>query len=577
MRKSAERTADGSISERAQSGTTLGRIADNGAASALFLICLCLLMFLPGQAGLPVTDRDEARFVQATRQMQELGNYVDIRLGEETRYAKPVGIYWLQTLTTAPVGGAEAPLWAFRLPSFLAVIASVFAVWMMGRTLFDRRAGLLAALLFAPIVIVAVEARLAKTDAVLLACIVLSQVALASAWRLETSTAPTEGSSAKRLSLPRAMMFWAGLGAGILVKGPVAPMIVGLTGAALSVRIRSLRGLLALRPVAGVLLLAAIVLPWGVAIAFVSHGEFLRHFVGVDVVGRATNGLEGHGAPPGLHLALIPIVGWPLAAFFLLAIPAIVRRWREPAVFFCLAWLVPAWLVFEAVATKLPHYTLPLYPALALLTAAIVAKEELSQSRVLRAIAAVLLLALPLGASVGIFVVPPLLGDAVPRVAAVVIIGSALAAAIAAGALFCRRTENAVLVAALSAALLYGGAIGQALPRMQSLWLSPRLVALTHSSAGCGDPELAVSGYDEPSLMVAGGTSIQHPSPEEAAGWLAEPGCRVAAVADKLVEALRAAAQARNLPLREVATLSGFNYAGGRFLTLHLFMAATAE
>ncbi len=555
----------------------LGRIADNSAVSALFLLCLCLFMFVPGQAGLPVTDRDEARFVQATRQMQELGNYVDIRLGEETRYAKPVGIYWLQTLTTAPVGGAAAPLWAFRLPSFLAAVASVFAVWVMGRTLFDRRAGLLAALLFAPIVIVAVEAHLAKTDAVLLACIVLSQVALASAWRRETSAVPAEGSTEKRLSWPRATAFWAGLGAGILVKGPVAPMIVGLTGAALTVRIRSLRGLLALRPVAGVLLLAAIVLPWGVAIAFVSHGAFLRHFIGVDVVGRATNGLEGHGAPPGLHLALIPIVGWPMAAFFVLAIPAIVRRWREPPVFFCLAWLVPSWVVFEAVATKLPHYTLPLYPALALLTAAIVAKEELSQSRVLRALAAVLIIALPLGASVGIFVVPPLLGDAVPSAAAVVIIGSALAAAISASALFRRRTETAVLVAALSAVLLYAGAIGQALPRMQSLWLSPRLIALAHSSAGCSEPQLAVSGYDEPSLMVAGGTSILHPSPEEAAGWLAEPGCRVAAVADKFVEALRAAAQAKGLPLREVATLSGFNYAGGRFLTLHLFMAAATE
>ena len=44
---------------------------------------------------------------------------------------------------------------------------------------------------------------------------------------------------------------------------------------------------------------------------------------------------------------------------------------REPGARFLLAWLLPSWAVFEAVITKLPHYVLPLYPAIAILIAGI--------------------------------------------------------------------------------------------------------------------------------------------------------------------------------------------------------------
>ena len=55
-----------------------------------------LLAFLPGFFQIPPIDRDEARFAQATKQMLETGDYVDIRFQDEVRYKKPVGIYWLQ-------------------------------------------------------------------------------------------------------------------------------------------------------------------------------------------------------------------------------------------------------------------------------------------------------------------------------------------------------------------------------------------------------------------------------------------------------------------------------------------------
>ncbi len=70
-------------------------VGSHGRAVAVLLV-VALLGFLPGFFSVPPIDRDEARFAQATKQMVESGDYVDIRFQDEVRYKKPVGIYWLQ-------------------------------------------------------------------------------------------------------------------------------------------------------------------------------------------------------------------------------------------------------------------------------------------------------------------------------------------------------------------------------------------------------------------------------------------------------------------------------------------------
>ena len=68
------------------------------ARASIILLVFCLLAFLPGFMRIPPVDRDEARFAQATKQMVESGDYIDIRFQDEVRYKKPVGIYWLLSL-----------------------------------------------------------------------------------------------------------------------------------------------------------------------------------------------------------------------------------------------------------------------------------------------------------------------------------------------------------------------------------------------------------------------------------------------------------------------------------------------
>ena len=97
-------------------------------------------------------------------------------------------------------------------------------------------------------------------------------------------------------------------------------------------------------------------------------GEHLRQ----DVLPKLAGGQESHGATPGTYLALMPATAWPWSLVIPAALIAVWPSRNTPAVRFCLAWLVPAWLAFEAIPTKLPHYVLPLMPAAALLLGAAV-------------------------------------------------------------------------------------------------------------------------------------------------------------------------------------------------------------
>lgn len=553
-------------------GDALGWFARHDRAAAAILLALTLFMFLPGLATLPITDRDESRFVQATRQMHESGNYVDIRFQEEARYKKPVGIYWLQSLATAPFGGAAAPLWAFRIPSLAGAMLAVLGTWMCGRVLFGRETGLIAALLFAPTLVLGVEAHLAKTDAVLLACIVAAQAVLARAW-LGFHAAGPGGASAATVALPwpAAILFWAAVGAGILVKGPILPLVTGATILGLSLSARSGRWLLALRPAAGVPIALAVVLPWLAAIAFISDGAFFRDAVGRDFLAKLVQGQEQHGAPPGAYLLAFFLTGWPMAALAPLAAPFVLRNRRDPAVLFCVMWLIPAWLVFEAAATKLLHYTLPLYPAVALLVAAALARGEIHLARWWRKAVALLLPLVPFMVAAAIVGLAFVLPDRLSAPGLALALCSTIAGGLAWHSLSQRQVRRAIVAAVLSATFLYSGVYSFVLPGLRSVWMSPQIVFAAAEASGCGKPALAASGYHEPSLVVAAGTSTFFGGPEQVAAWLQPGGCRIAVVEEGGRDRFLAHAATLGLKPEEVGLVEGFNYSGGDPVRLSLY------
>src|SRR6202012_2774379 len=197
--------------------------------SIAFLLLCGLLLFLPGFFNIPPVDRDEARFAQATKQMVESGDFVDIRFQDDVRYKKPVGIYWMQaavvgTATALGLPGAQRRIWLYRVPSLIGAIGAVLLTYWTALGFVTRRGAALAALMICSCVVLGAEARLAKTDAMLLLTVVAAMGALS---RVYLSWQRGDDSPRQPWSWPA--IFWTALAGGILIKGPLILMFVGLT------------------------------------------------------------------------------------------------------------------------------------------------------------------------------------------------------------------------------------------------------------------------------------------------------------------------------------------------------------
>ncbi|HEY5084440.1 MAG TPA: phospholipid carrier-dependent glycosyltransferase, partial [Rhizomicrobium sp.] len=276
----------------------LDYVGESHRRAGLLLIIVSLIAFLPGFFQIPPVDRDEARFAQATKQMLETGQYIDIHFQDEVRYKKPAGIYWLQAMAVKAgealgVPHARTTIWLYRLPSLFGAIGAVLLTYWAALAFVARRTALLAALMMASSVLLGVEARLAKTDAVLLLTCVAAMGAMARIYLTSRRTPDAE------ISWRLTAILWTAMAAGVLIKGPLILMFVMLTALTLSIADRSGRWIWKLRPLAGFVWLLLLVLPWFVAIIAKSGDSFLTHSVGEDMLSKVFGGQESHGAPPG--------------------------------------------------------------------------------------------------------------------------------------------------------------------------------------------------------------------------------------------------------------------------------------
>src|SRR4051795_8435931 len=176
---------------RVNPGSRLVGVIEFVAASQIravaFLIACGLVLFLPGFFNIPPIDRDEPRFAQATKQMVETGDFVDIRFQDEVRYKKPVGIYWMQAAAVKMgkalgVRDALTTIWLYRLPSLFGAVSAVLLTYWTALAFVTQRAALLAGLMMATCILLSFEGRIAKTDAVLLVSVVAAMGALTRAY-----------------------------------------------------------------------------------------------------------------------------------------------------------------------------------------------------------------------------------------------------------------------------------------------------------------------------------------------------------------------------------------------------------
>ena len=337
------------------------------------------LGFFNQLGGFPLFDVDEGAFSEATREMLERGDFVTTWLNGQPRFDKPILTYWLQALSVAVFGERE---FAFRLPSALAGVAWVGAIFLFTRQQVDRGTAWAAALIAATTLGVNVIGRGATADALLNLFLVLTMFEI---YRY-MKRPPAQ-------PLPRyRRLVWLWMALGLLTKGPVAlliPFAASGLAFALHGKLRPWRQ--AVLDPAGWLILLAVAGPWYL-LEYLRQGDaFLAGFFMRHNVERFMSPLQGHRGnllyylPAGLLLML------PYTGLLLRTLPGILTLRSKPLDTLLWCWFLFVLVFFSLASTKLPHYLLcgvtPLFVLMAM-------RRHLLASRLLAFVPPLLLLGL---------------------------------------------------------------------------------------------------------------------------------------------------------------------------------------
>ncbi len=276
--------------------------------------------------------------------------------------------------------------------------------------------------------------------------------------------------------------------------------------------------------------------------------------------------------PPGFHTLVFWVGFWPGSILLLLALPWIWAHRSEPSIRYCVAWAVPVWIAFELTMTKLPHYTLPAYPALAMLSAA----WMFSQGQNLgpfwwRALVLAGWTAVTLALCLAPIIVPYLVQN---EVFAACLPLCLIAATSLAAAYFLVTTKPVPAVAGLliAAWALVTAWAGIALPNLSSFFLSERILASVPPIEGCPQPNVVAAGYYEPSMVFLNvGATLFVDDGALAASYMASNPCVQGVIEAGQEQGFLDKAAELGRRAEQLSRVSGYDIANARRATLTLF------
>jgi 4-amino-4-deoxy-L-arabinose transferase-like glycosyltransferase len=347
-----------------------------------------VLFHLAGTWGLPLIDRDEPRFAEASREMIQRADYVVPYFNNKLRLDKPPLAYWAQMASYRIFGESD---FSARFPSAIAAALVALVIFAWSRRNGATAVGWWAAIIFTLSLQTFVHAKAAVADMWLVLFMTLAHW---SGYELLTRSFPPAACQTPVRLRPVApyhptrwwLTFYLSLAFGFLAKGPIA-WVPLLTVGATIILARDWQLARHFKFLRGILLMLAVVALWGIPALIRTHGEFLAIGIGRHVISRSLATMEGHGASSfGMYLLLLPFYFVSILVSFFpwsIKLPWLIRQlWRQRKIAitdpgycrneldnYLITGIAIIFVIFTLVATKLPHYTLPAFPLLALLLA----------------------------------------------------------------------------------------------------------------------------------------------------------------------------------------------------------------
>lgn len=322
---------------------------------ALLILVACLT------AARDVWPPDEPRYIRVAQEMLEGGHWLVPHLNGSLYTQKPPLFFWLLAICASVFGSWDRLV--MIVPSICGAIGCLSVTLWFGALSGRPGTGFRAAWVLATCLPFLFTAQLVRMD-ILLAFTVT--VALACVFRLLAVEAA---------SPPMVLAgLYGALAVGTLIKGPVAVALPALATAAWLAREGGWSRLRLLRLEWGVPLYMGLVLAWAVPAAIEAGPAYVWHVLVEQSTGRVSGELSGsHPQPWYFYLAAFPWMALPWLPFF--AASAFVRApaggsiVERQAVSLWWSWWITTLVFFSLASGKLEIYLLPLFPAMALVTA----------------------------------------------------------------------------------------------------------------------------------------------------------------------------------------------------------------
>ncbi|NVM20610.1 MAG: glycosyltransferase family 39 protein, partial [Desulfobacterales bacterium] len=327
---------------------------------AAVLVLMGTLFLFCGLGNGKLWDRDETTYAEVVREMIHSGDWVIPRYDGKLFAHKPVFSYWAMIAGVRLFGMNE---FGIRFFSAVSGVACVLVVFAMGYRMRGAETGFLAGVILISSLLFLVICRSAIMDAH------LTLFVTCALWGFWEAVRNPHGSL-------RWMLFCgAATGMAVLTKGPLGLLLVGATGFFTLIWSGKFRLLPRLHPVAAFAIFFLVASLWYMAVTWKTGWAFLLEFIITENLNRAFQPSEGHGGPIWYYLPVLLLATLPWSFFVPWAVRSLWKRGglEKP---FLLSWALIPLLFFSLVRTKLPHYILPILPALALITAQALACAE---------------------------------------------------------------------------------------------------------------------------------------------------------------------------------------------------------
>jgi 4-amino-4-deoxy-L-arabinose transferase-like glycosyltransferase len=357
----------------------LSALLKSATRNSVFLFFGLVLFHLAGTWSLPLIDRDEPRFAEASREMIQRADCVVPYFNNQLRLDKPPLAYWAQVASYRTFGESD---FSARLPSGIAAALTTLVILAWGRRIGAAEVGWWAAIIFTLSLQTFLHAKAAVADMWL---VLFMTIAYWAGYELLQRPTPNAQRPTFNIQPRWWWMFYLSLALGFLAKGPIAwiPLLTVVTTITFARDWQLARHFKFLR---GILLMLAVVALWGIPALIQTQGEFFAIGIGRHVVSRSLATMEGHGAGSfGMYLLLLPFYFVTIFVSFFpwsIKLPWLVRRTlrkragiadpgysRSEIDNYLITGIAIVFVIFTLIATKLPHYTLPAFPLLAFLLA----------------------------------------------------------------------------------------------------------------------------------------------------------------------------------------------------------------